>query len=491
MRAFFSSARSSFKSATSSPIFPLIVLGICLRLALAPFLTWTIDASFWYRSAMDFMSGIGIYGSDTFSYPPLWAYTFLPFVWVLSLIIPPQYLGTYSEAFASAAPEMYMMVPTITSPLFNMAFKLPLILAETLVGILIYKIALEFTTQDQAKKAFSLWYLNPLVILCSTVFGQFDVFPAMMALLGIMLLYKKKYIFCGLAIGMGFLYKISPVFLLPLCFAFCAASVLRGTRVEGQAARKLGGVAAGCIKIVAGFSIPVCLFILPLLGTGIYTEVVSVRMKYETVNGMNMWFWGMHPELSAAAASFWSEWHGAILVLEAFLVAAISFAAFWTLLRGKLRGGGSFFTLIISSAIILLFAVLFPQKTNPNYIIWVLPFMVLACSIFNKWKILVPFVVSMGCIYYLSVPLPELLNTLSVYSRLLSPEQLASVAARYISYPGPITGFLAKDVQFISAGLGAIAFLWAAASGAYGIISPKAAQPEEKPGTKFGGGELK
>lgn len=468
VRAFLSSAHSAFQSASSSPIFSLLVLGLCLRLALAPFLTWTIDASVWYRSATDFMAGIGIYSSDTFSYPPLWAITFLPFVWLLSIIVPPQYLGTYSESFAAMVPQMYMMVPTITRPLFNLAFKLPLIIADTVVGLIIYKIALEFASPSRAKNAFALWYFNPLLIFCSTLLGQFDVFPAMMALLAILLLYKKNYFFCGIALGMGFLYKISPAFLIPLCAAFCAASTLREMEQIKSVAKKLAQVVIGWLKMCSGFFIPACIFLLPVLNSGIYNEVVSVRMQYETVNGMNLWFLGIHPKFSSAIAAFWDEWHSAVTILEVALVLCMSLVAFMTLLRTKGKGIEAFSVLVFCSVATLIVALLFPQKSNPNFIIWVLPFLIISYSIFNKWKIQTATAVLAGCIYYLSVgvPLPELLlNTISAYTGIISPALVARIAEIYMSCPGLITGHLVRDIHLLAAAAGVIALSFIAVDG--------------------------
>ncbi|MDD5503418.1 MAG: hypothetical protein PHH26_08165 [Candidatus Thermoplasmatota archaeon] len=479
MRAFLSSAHDAFQSARSSPIFSLLVLGFCLRLALAPFLTWTFDASFWYKSATDFMSGVGIYNSDTFSYPPLWAYTFLPFVWLLSLIVPPSYFGTYSEQFAAALPNMYMMVPTVTSPLFNLAFKLPLMIADALVGVMIYKVALGFTSEGNAKKAFLMWYFNPILILCSTIFGQFDVLPAMMAFLGVLLAYKKEYLFSGLSIGIGFLYKVWPAFLGPLLALF-AAGILVGeyrknallkSEAAGNGTNLPGKIGFSWCKMLVGFVLPSTIFLLCQLKNGIITKVFELRVKYETVNGMNVWFWGIVPKFSGFALNLWENFHTPIMIVEILAILAIAIFAFFAIQSGKTPAPQSFRVLLVCAVTSIATILLVSQKTNPDYLVWLLPFIIIESAAFGNFRKYVAPLAIFGSLYYLSMAAIGLISTFAVYTNFISPETIAKIYAAYLSIPGLVTGKLSSDVLFLASFGGALTLFFIIVSGLKHMIS--------------------
>ena len=102
-----------------------------------------------------------------------------------------------------------MMVPFITSPLFNIVLKLPIIIGDALVGLTLYRIVEARSGAVSAEKAFLIWFLNPLVIFVSSVHGQFDVLAAYFALIGGMGFMEKRYLLSG-APGPGVLLKLFP-----------------------------------------------------------------------------------------------------------------------------------------------------------------------------------------------------------------------------------------------------------------------------------------
>ena len=67
-----------------------------------------------------------------------------------------------------------LSTPLVTSPLFNLVFKSPLIAADIISGVIIYSIARRISDEEIAEKATIFWLINPLTIWVSSVIGQSD-----------------------------------------------------------------------------------------------------------------------------------------------------------------------------------------------------------------------------------------------------------------------------------------------------------------------------
>ena len=99
---------------------------------------------------------------------------------------------TYGERFTDLLEIEGMAFPyytaTTTTPAFNMAMKLPLILVDVLVGYMIYRLVMsECGDGRKAASAFGIWFLCPIVIYMSSVQAQFDCISALFTLLCVLL----------------------------------------------------------------------------------------------------------------------------------------------------------------------------------------------------------------------------------------------------------------------------------------------------------------
>jgi uncharacterized membrane protein len=178
----------------------LIVYGLIalvVQLILAPFFADIFNFNHWLGFYGFFEKGINGYSYcfsqkiyDMFPYPP----SFLVFL----------AFGKSFSTFFSAS-------------LFQLFFKLPFIFSNILTGYLVYRITL-FLRNDRklAEKIFCLYVFNPLLIMVTSIQGEFDPIVVMLTILATFFLIVKKNAWLGgLFLGGAIAMKLYPVFLLP------------------------------------------------------------------------------------------------------------------------------------------------------------------------------------------------------------------------------------------------------------------------------------
>jgi Gpi18-like mannosyltransferase len=102
--------------------------------------------------------------------------------------------------------------------LFDFTVKIPFLISDTLVTLLLYKIIKEFTgNKGLAEKAAVLWFLNPFVIWISASWGMWDTIPALLSLATLYLLIKKRIRLSAICLSLGVACKLYPaLFLVPI-----------------------------------------------------------------------------------------------------------------------------------------------------------------------------------------------------------------------------------------------------------------------------------
>jgi len=152
-------------------------------------------------------------------------------------LIPIAYLYNWlSKAFSiepismnSVPPELELRTPwgieVVPGILFNTLVKIPFLISDLLVAILLYKMIEESAgNQNLAFKASALWFLNPYLIWISSGWGMFDSIPALLSLASLYLLLKKRIALSSVSLAAAVAYKLYPLlFLVPTAF------YLRGT----------------------------------------------------------------------------------------------------------------------------------------------------------------------------------------------------------------------------------------------------------------------
>jgi dolichyl-phosphate-mannose--protein O-mannosyl transferase/Gpi18-like mannosyltransferase len=137
--------------------------------------------------------------------------------------------------------------------------KLPAIIADLGVGVLLYAVARRFAGASIALGTAALYLLNPAVIFNSAIYGQVDSIPAGLALLAVYLLFRSDdekavrlnwyVVFAWLALAYSLLIKPQAAVLIPLFVAFAFA----------DPARRRGRLIATGVGILASFALAIVL----------------------------------------------------------------------------------------------------------------------------------------------------------------------------------------------------------------------------------------
>lgn len=369
LRDSLADLRLASQSVVKHPLFRLTVIGLAIRLALAPLTQFTYDPVVWYSAGNDMLAGLSPYYTKTYSYPPLWAYTYFPFLLIASLLVDPRTFGTHIAQMDWISLNVGYS-PTILSPVFLLAVKLPLIIADVSTGVLLYKLVKGFSGYGSARKTYLFWIFNPLVIWTSAVHGAFDVLPAMFTVLALALVLKGKYLATGISLSMAILYKLYPIYLIPfyaiLVWTDLGKDMPLTVAFHGKVRRLGVFIAGGAIPILAS---------IPFVSIADILHTVVLRDTYlASIGGISLWMISYAPGFGW----MWGFVAGNIMliaIITSSLALSVSALMGWTLIRkGKIELSSLSRTQVVGISAIYLTLV----TVNPQYIVWILPFLTLA-----------------------------------------------------------------------------------------------------------------
>ena len=168
-----------------NPLILTLVVGAAIRLAMAPFFCDSYDFAYWTSIAFDIKNGNGIYADYDLWYPPVWGYVIGLMTPLLDLFNCVPSMRVIDEISWGTHMTGDGWVPSTGSIII---LKLPLIIADIINGILIFKIARQLDFEEKAAlKATALWMFCPLTIWVSGGQGQFDSLSLLFILLSIYL----------------------------------------------------------------------------------------------------------------------------------------------------------------------------------------------------------------------------------------------------------------------------------------------------------------
>lgn len=204
----------------------ILILGLAIRLVFVPVFTYPFDIEHWGVILQNTESGNGLFGLTGYFYTPAWGYI-LGFEDLIINLLPGM---TYGERFTDLLEIEGMVFPyqtaTTTTPVFNFAMKLPLILVDVLVGYLIYRLVMsECGDERKAVIGFGLWFLCPIVIYMSSVQAQFDCISALLTLLCVLLVRRNLFFLAGVIFTIAALIKFFPAF----CIFLLCVYVVKAT----------------------------------------------------------------------------------------------------------------------------------------------------------------------------------------------------------------------------------------------------------------------
>lgn len=421
-----------------------LILGFIIRIILAGISAWNFDTSIWYRFALDLKAGFGPFGHFNFSYPPALAAFFSVTLLPLIKFIPIANWGLFNPDLYGV--QSWIVDPNITSPIFNFMFKIPMIIGELLLVYLLFLYIKERISEEKAKWIAVLWYLNPLIIFIVAVHGQLDIYPVLFLFLGVTLLYVENQMLAGLMVGIAISMKMYPIFLV-LPFAALILSAYEGKKV-GARIIKLG-------KFIIGLLLPLVLSAFYLLNNDKARELVFNRFRTTGFEGsLNLGSINYIPWLVPFVknhSSFLSQIETIGLILS---VAIITFLVFF----GYKKGTKFFksYPLEIISVLVIFATYLFSQRTNPNYLIWSFPFLLIIIAKKPGLQIYYYIMSLAGLLFYFAInsfglgilflPLAQYFSRLNI--------SISGIMHNYLyfdSLKGIINGRLMYDAYLISA----------------------------------------
>ena len=194
--------------------FSIIAVALIARLLAAPFFgdsydswVWRVISSAWVRRGInpyDYnFHHYRLYG-DPYSYPVLWA-----LVCVIGY--------HFSGPFPGQGGQVILFFQ-----------KIPVIVADILLGVMIGKVVFDATRSRRAKKlAMAGYLLNPYTFMGSILYFQFDPIPALFTVLALYFLKRDEIELSAISLGMGIAFKIYPIILLPVFLIFLKEKHLR------------------------------------------------------------------------------------------------------------------------------------------------------------------------------------------------------------------------------------------------------------------------
>jgi hypothetical protein len=290
-----------------------------------------------------------------YTYPPVWLYTILTLfpVWFAKsgFIFPsdPASLWRHGVEVNNLYESYRSFVPQ-TLPVLDLLLKLPNILANIGIALIISK----FTNDSKQKNAILLmWIFNPFTIYISAVWGLADALCTFFASLSVYLLLKKRNLVSSLLLALAIATKFYPIF-------FLIPFLMYISKNQGRIAYLKYFI----FSLVFSFLVFGSLLIFPG-GLGFLYELFVTKASPDWY-GANL-FGGM---TWMHVLSFF-EWKGNLPIFPLIFVPLYLGVniLFW-------KKKNDFDSLIACLTCTILLSYLSYTVVNPQYVLWVLPFLV-------------------------------------------------------------------------------------------------------------------
>ncbi len=409
----------------------ILIVGLAVRLILAPFTTMPYDVSFHAGIINGINMGFGLYGSEYLWYSPVWGYVLYGLTPLINLLginvqgeIIPDLVGNQSIYVYSA----------ITDPAFNLIIKLPLIICDILIAIVLLHIVKKIT-QDEGKGvlAAGMWILCPLAIWNSSVQCQFDSLAILCMVGSILFLIDKRWMTAGAILSFGGIAKLFPVLIVPIAMGYLVAT----TRKDGRVLKSLGSMILGAVIVAVVIFLPVAL-------QGDFSD--SMRFLTDRVSSYNLGDYANMTNL------LW----GNILTLAPLIIACILIMSIF--LAGSHKHLE--YRLVLFST--LAFCLMFMWPNAPaysQYMLYLIPFLALIHCI--KGNLMVPYILA-STIFTISVMAltgPDALLPFALSTGTISPDWLVSLSHSMDNLQDSLYRVM-DFIKFIPALLTVVVIVW-------------------------------
>ncbi len=327
-----------------------------------------------------------------------------------------------------------MVTPFVTQPAFNLAVKTPIILADLALGVVLFHFVRDVKDERWASRLFLLWFLNPLVIWVSSVSPQFDVFPVLLTLIAFICFYKKRFLMAGLALGIGILFKIYPVYLL--LFYLALAIWIKG---KGSDTSRLWERLKKSSYVLVGALVSLVVIVPFLFSSPGMVDIVLRRAGTTSFGGFNLWF--LAPLISEDLQSVFLPL--GIYLSAIILVATIGLILFLSRKYSiELSSESKFlYTFTLGNVAVLSLVLLSQPVTNPQHLLWILPFLLILAIWWEDRAERKVFLLSIaGFLYFIGLQsFHAFFYPTASYFDFVSIESLSSSVKTYFMADGIIT----------------------------------------------------
>ena len=342
----------------------LIIIGLLILLLFAPWTEQRFDnyvQRLWGSTVYQY-SFLPFYPTMPVDYPPTLRYSYPPVLLYIILTLFPIWLSTSGYVFPPNPSSLWIhgldvnnifesyrsFVPQ-SLPTLDLLLKLPNIIASIGIAIVLSKF---FADSKQKNTILLLWLFNPFIIYISAVWGLADALCAFLATLSVYFLLKKRNLLSSLILASAIATKLYPIF-------FVIPILIYLYKNQG----KIAFFKYLLFSLMFGALIFGSFFIFPG-GSKLVSDLFLFRASPDMMGG-NL-FGGM---TWMSVLSFFS-WEGNLPIFPLIFIPAyfgINYL-FW-------KRKNTFDSLIIFLTCTILLAYLSYTVVNPQYILWVLPFL--------------------------------------------------------------------------------------------------------------------
>lgn len=336
--------------------------GLIIRLILAGATSWNNDIHVWYQFAADLKSGVGVYTNRTFAYPPGMALLLVVIYLPLALFSGPEQWGNFSSIIDKISAKSLLFYPIINSPFFGYYTKIPMFIAEIALLYVLYLTYKETVSTNKLRLLALFFYLNPLIIFINAVHAQLDIYVVLTLAISILFFKRNQFVWSGLILGLATSMKLYPGFL------FLAYLMLIITETKSRS-KKI----SRALVFSLSFAIPLFFMILFLMKEP--AAMVSTFARVNTIGfegSLNLGFINYIPALFP----FISKHSDLLVNIMQYCLLAVPFIGLLLVpvVIKKLPNLRPYILEFIS-VVVLFLILLFSSRTNPNYIIWAIPFL--------------------------------------------------------------------------------------------------------------------
>lgn len=190
----------------------VIVVGIAMRLFLGWILEYNNDITAWTTTMANLQAGGGLYSMAGYYYTPVWGYMLGSFGEFLGLIGVDTWAQVFTELLYT---EDLTDEAAVTTVGFNMALTTFYLVGDILGAFAVYWLVKRVTGDvRKAKIGFAIYFLAIHLAMVGAVWGQFDTFSALMAILCICLLVRGNHFLAGMMFSTACLLKVFPAALI-------------------------------------------------------------------------------------------------------------------------------------------------------------------------------------------------------------------------------------------------------------------------------------